>query len=95
MQKTAISLKYLLQHVMFVLAKKGFRASILYSEKEVKEFINAKMEQGKVTGANVSVRIDDDFMKAIINNKPYKQKYPVYSDNPKVEKEIENLKKKQ
>ncbi len=40
-------------------------------------FIDAKMEEGKVTGANVSVRIDDDFMKSAIEGKPYTQTYPV------------------
>ncbi|MEI6753182.1 MAG: adenosylcobalamin-dependent ribonucleoside-diphosphate reductase [Paludibacter sp.] len=45
-------------------------------------FIDAKMESGKVTGANVSVKIDDDFMDAAINDKPYKQQYPVSSKTP-------------
>ena len=52
-------------------------------------FIDAKMEDGKVTGANVSVRIDDDFMRAAIEGRPYKQQYPIDSDNPVVEKEID------
>ena len=52
-------------------------------------FIDAKMEDGKVTGANVSVRIDDDFMRAAIEGRPYKQQYPIDSDNPIVEKEID------
>src|SRR3989339_1935731 len=45
-------------------------------------FIDAKLEQGKVTGANVSVKIDDEFMRCAIHNKPYKQQYPVDSDEP-------------
>ncbi|MEQ8704001.1 MAG: adenosylcobalamin-dependent ribonucleoside-diphosphate reductase [Phaeodactylibacter sp.] len=49
-------------------------------------FIDAKLEQGKVTGANVSVRIDDAFMEAAIEGKPYKQQYPVGSANPTFEK---------
>jgi len=52
-------------------------------------FIDAKMIEGKVTGANVSVRIDDDFMQAAVDNKPYVQQYPVYSDEPMVKKEVE------
>lgn len=52
-------------------------------------FIDAKMIEGKVTGANVSVRIDDDFMQAAVDNKPYVQQYPVDSDEPMVKKEIE------
>lgn len=52
-------------------------------------FIDAKMTEGKVTGANVSVRIDDDFMQAAVDNKPYVQQYPVDSDEPIVKKEVE------
>ena len=52
-------------------------------------FIDAKMIEGKVTGANVSVRIDDDFMRAAVDNKPYVQQYPVDSDEPMVKKEVE------
>lgn len=52
-------------------------------------FIDAKMEEGKVTGANVSVRIDDEFMKAASEGKPYMQQYPVKGDNPSVTKEID------
>ena len=52
-------------------------------------FIDAKMIEGKVTGANVSVRIDDDFMQAAVDNKPYVQQYPVDSDEPMVKTEVE------
>ena len=51
-------------------------------------FIDAKMTEGKVTGANVSVRIDDEFMQAAVDNRPYTQKWPTDSDTPKVKKEI-------
>ena len=51
-------------------------------------FIDAKMAEGKVTGANVSVRIDDEFMQAAVDNRPYTQKWPTDSDTPKVKKEI-------
>jgi ribonucleoside-diphosphate reductase alpha chain len=51
-------------------------------------FIDAKMTPEKVTGANISVKIDDEFMDAVINDKSYIQQYPVYSENPKVTKEI-------
>ena len=50
-------------------------------------FIDAKMTEGKVTGANVSVRIDDDFMKAATEGIPYVQQYPVTGD-PVIKKEI-------
>ena len=53
-------------------------------------FIDAKMTEGKVTGANVSVRIDDEFMKAATEGRPYMQTYPVTGDSePIVKKEID------
>lgn len=45
-------------------------------------FIDAKMESGKVTGANVSVKIHDDFMEAALSNQPYEQQYPIDSETP-------------
>lgn len=54
-------------------------------------FIDAKMTEGRVTGANVSVRIDDDFMRAAINGEPYVQQYPVNSDTPVYKKEIDAM----
>lgn len=51
-------------------------------------FIDAKMTEGKVTGANVSVRIDDEFMHAAVEGKPYIQQYPTISDNPTFTKEV-------
>lgn len=53
------------------------------------DFIDAKMESGKVTGANVSVKIDDEFMRAVIENKEYVQQYPINSDNPTYTKTID------
>ncbi len=47
-------------------------------------FIDAKLEQGKITGANVSVRIDDEFMRAVESGENYVRQYPVDSDDPKV-----------
>ncbi len=52
-------------------------------------FIDAKMTPGKVTGANVSVRIDDAFMEAVEWGKPYVQQFPVDSEHPEVTKEID------
>ena len=52
-------------------------------------FIDAKMTPGKVTGANVSVRIDDDFMRCVESGEPYRQQFPVDSDNPDTVKEID------
>jgi ribonucleoside-diphosphate reductase alpha chain len=44
-------------------------------------FIDAKMTEGKVTGANVSVKLDDAFMQAAVDEKPYVQQYPIDSAN--------------
>jgi len=74
-------------------AQDGRRGALMLSvsinHPDSEDFIDAKMEQGKVTGANVSVRIDDDFMRAVKNKTAYTQKYPVFSDAPKFSKEIE------
>ncbi|WP_136479879.1 adenosylcobalamin-dependent ribonucleoside-diphosphate reductase [Cognatitamlana onchidii] len=74
-------------------AQDGRRGALMLSvsinHPDSEDFINAKLEQGKVTGANVSVRIDDTFMKAVKNGDNYVQKYPVFSSNPKVTKEID------
>ncbi len=56
---------------------------------DAEKFIDAKMEAGKVTGANVSVKIDDDFMRAATEGKPYTQQFPVNSDNPETKTEID------
>lgn len=56
---------------------------------DAEDFIDAKLEAGKVTGANVSVRIDDAFMRSAIEGKTYRQQYPVDADAPAVVKDIE------
>ena len=56
---------------------------------DAESFIDAKMVEGKVTGANVSVRIDDAFMKAAVEGKPYHQQYPIDSDKPVYEQETD------
>ena len=67
-------------------AQDGRRGALMLSvsikHPDSETFIDAKMESGKVTGANVSVKIDDDFMDAAINDKPYTQQYPVTSPTP-------------
>ncbi len=55
---------------------------------DAENFIDAKMAKGKVTGANVSVKIDDEFMQAVRDGKPYVQQYPIDSDKPIYTKEI-------
>ena len=52
-------------------------------------FIDAKMTPGKVTGANVSVKIDDEFMELVVSGSPYVQKFPIDSDHPDVTQEID------
>ena len=56
---------------------------------DAEDFIDAKTENNKVTGANVSVRIDDDFMKAVVDKKPYLQRFPIDSDHPSYSKKID------
>ncbi len=56
---------------------------------DAETFIDAKLEQGKVTGANVSVRIDDEFMKAAMAGKKYRQQFPVDSPDPVMTKEVD------
>lgn len=77
-------------------AQDGRRGALMLSisikHPDAEDFIDAKMELGKVTGANVSVRIDDEFMRAVIHNKTYVQQYPVDSPKPKMIKEIDAAK---
>ncbi|EGV42647.2 adenosylcobalamin-dependent ribonucleoside-diphosphate reductase [Bizionia argentinensis JUB59] len=74
-------------------AQDGRRGALMLSvsinHPDSEDFIDAKLEQGKVTGANVSVRIDDAFMKAVKNNGEYTQKYPIFSASPKFSKTID------
>ncbi len=74
-------------------AQDGRRGALMLSisikHPDAEYFIDAKMTEGKVTGANVSVRLDDDFMNCVIEGKPYTQQYPIDSDNPKFTREID------
>ena len=73
-------------------AQDGRRGALMLSvsikHPDSEAFIDAKMTEGKVTGANVSVKIDDEFMNAVIDDEPYTQKFPVDSDEPIVCKQI-------
>ena len=73
-------------------AQDGRRGALMLSvsikHPDSESFIDAKMTEGKVTGANVSVKLDDEFMQAAIDNKPYIQKFPIDSDKPQFVKEI-------
>ncbi len=73
-------------------AQDGRRGALMLSvsikHPDSEAFIDAKMTEGKVTGANVSVKIDDEFMQAAVEDKPYTQQFPIDSDNPIVKKDI-------
>ncbi len=73
-------------------AQDGRRGALMLSvsinHPDSEDFVNAKLEQGKITGANISVRIDDEFMNAVVAKENYIQKYPIHSQNPKFEKEV-------
>lgn len=74
-------------------AQDGRRGALMLSvaikHPDSEGFIDAKLEQGKVTGANVSVRIDDEFMKAVQSGGTYRQQYPVLSTDPVYTKDID------
>lgn len=74
-------------------AQDGRRGALMLSvsinHPDAEQFIDAKMEQGKVTGANVSVRIDDSFMEAVRDGKTYNQRYPIFSSEPKYSQDIQ------
>ncbi|HRO09835.1 MAG TPA: adenosylcobalamin-dependent ribonucleoside-diphosphate reductase [Saprospiraceae bacterium] len=73
-------------------AQDGRRGALMLSvsinHPDAEDFIDAKLTMGKITGANISVRIDDEFMEAVRNDTEYVQKYPVHSRNPKVIRKV-------
>ncbi len=74
-------------------AQDGRRGALMLSvsikHPDSESFIDAKMTEGKVTGANVSVKIDDDFMNSVVSGTAYKQQYPIDSNEPTTVKEID------
>ncbi|WP_289054435.1 adenosylcobalamin-dependent ribonucleoside-diphosphate reductase [Carboxylicivirga marina] len=74
-------------------AQDGRRGALMLSvsikHPDSESFIDAKMEQGKVTGANVSVKIDDDFMQSVVDGEQYTQQYPVGAKKPSYTKDID------
>jgi len=74
-------------------AQDGRRGALMLSvsikHPDSEAFIDAKMTEGKVTGANVSVKIDDEFMNAAVNGEMYTQQFPVDSSEPRVKNEID------
>ena len=63
--------------------------SISIKHPDSEKFIDAKLEQGKITGANISVKVTDEFMRCVLENKPFVQQYPIDSDTPTMTKEID------
>ena len=74
-------------------AQDGRRGALMLSlsikHPDAERFIDAKVDTGKVTGANVSIKIDDEFMRAAIAGKKYHQQFPINSDNPRYEQDID------
>ncbi|MDA3952328.1 MAG: adenosylcobalamin-dependent ribonucleoside-diphosphate reductase [Bacteroidales bacterium] len=74
-------------------AQDGRRGALMLSisskHPDAEKFIDAKLESGKVTGANISVRIDDAFMQSVVNNKPYTQQYPIESNEPTFKQDVD------
>ena len=74
-------------------AQDGRRGALMLSlsikHPDAERFIDAKTQSGKVTGANVSIKIDDEFMRAAQENRPYRQQFPIDSDTPKIEVDID------
>ncbi len=73
-------------------AQDGRRGALMLSvsvkHPDSEGFIDAKMEKGEITNANISVKLDDDFMNAVENNDNYTQQFPINSKNPKITKQI-------
>ncbi|MDR2042272.1 MAG: adenosylcobalamin-dependent ribonucleoside-diphosphate reductase [Tannerella sp.] len=74
-------------------AQDGRRGALMLSvsikHPDAESFIDAKMTEGRVTGANVSVKIDDEFMQAVVNGTPYRQQYPIDSSLPMTSKTVD------
>ena len=74
-------------------AQDGRRGALMLSiairHPEAEAFIDAKMTEGKITGANVSVKVDDEFMRCATEGRPYHQQFPIISNSPLVEKDID------
>ena len=74
-------------------AQDGRRGALMLSlsikHPDAENFIDAKLDTNKVTGANVSIKIDDEFMRAAIDGRTYTQQFPINSSNPKYVKHID------
>ena len=74
-------------------AQDGRRGALMLSisikHPDSEAFIDAKMQEGKITGANVSVKLDDEFMQDAIDGTEYTQKFPIDSKNPQIQKKVD------
>ncbi|MFI3267682.1 MAG: adenosylcobalamin-dependent ribonucleoside-diphosphate reductase [Rikenellaceae bacterium] len=74
-------------------AQDGRRGALMLSlpikHPDAEGFIDAKVDTGKVTGANISIKLDDEFMKAAIAGEPYMQQFPVYDENPSIVRRVD------
>lgn len=74
-------------------AQDGRRGALMLSisikHPDSEAFIDAKMQEGKITGANVSVKLDDEFMNDAVNGTEYTQQFPIYSKNPQVKQKVD------
>ncbi len=73
-------------------AQNGRRGALMLTmdiaHPDIEDFITVKQDLTKVTGANISVRLSDEFMKAVVNNDNYKLRWPIDSDQPKITREV-------
>jgi len=74
-------------------AQGGRRGALMLScsvrHPEIEAFVNAKLDSTKVTGANISIKIHDDFMNAVKSGTQYTQKYPIWSETPSITQQID------
>lgn len=77
-------------------AQDGRRGALMLSisskHPDAEAFIDAKLEAGKITGANISVKIDNEFMQSVVDGKPYTQQYPIEAKKPSVKKTVNSTK---
>lgn len=72
-----------------ILANNFYTSNCDIKHPDSEDFIDAKLEQGKITGANISVRISNDFMESVINKNKFIQQYPIDSVEPQFTKEVD------
>jgi ribonucleoside-diphosphate reductase alpha chain len=88
----AVSFMNRFSHTTREVAQNGRRGALMLSmdiaHPDVEDFITIKQDLQKVTGANISIRLSDEFMHAVEANAEYTHKWPIDSDNPKLTKTV-------